>query len=137
MSNLKRRIDRRKLQKPGSNNQAASRENKRLPRSTLPVLNGQDKCIFCQLYKKEKLHALGTDKKLGVAIVCDDEREQVNHEDKTCGGLKGITRNYSSCNRHYLVVPVLAQLHKGTIDTNLVHLMCIEKGCGYQNYLMF
>ena len=37
VNNLKRFINKRKLQKSGSNNQATSRENKRLPRSALPA----------------------------------------------------------------------------------------------------
>ena len=60
---MKRLIDNGKFQKCGSNKQATLRENKRLSRSALPAYE-KDKCIFYQLHKKEKLHALGRDKKL-------------------------------------------------------------------------
>ena len=56
-------IDKHKLQKSGTNNQATLQENKRLSSSALPVYK-KDKCIFFQLNKNENLHALGTDKKL-------------------------------------------------------------------------
>ena len=70
MNNLRRLINKRKLQKSGSNYQAILRENKRLSRSALPVYE-KDKCIFFQLDKNVKLHALGTNKKL-------EEKETVN-----------------------------------------------------------
>ena len=46
------------------------------------------------------------------AIGCNHTCYQVNREDKTHGGLKGITRNQNSRNRHYLAAPVLAQLQE-------------------------
>ena len=60
---MKGLIDKHKLQKSGTNNQATLQENKRLSRSALPAQE-KDKCIFYQLNKSEKLHALGTDKTL-------------------------------------------------------------------------
>ena len=64
VNNLRRLINKRKLQKSGSNNQAVLRESKRLSRYCL-------ECIFFQLDKNVKLHALGTNKKL-------EEKETVN-----------------------------------------------------------
>ena len=61
INNLKSLIDKRKPQKSGSTNQTTLRENKRLPRSALPEYK-KDKCIFCQLDKNDKLHALETEK---------------------------------------------------------------------------
>ena len=63
VNNLKRLIDKRNLQESGSNNQATLQENKRLSRSAVSVYE-KDKCVFCQLDKNERLHALATDKKL-------------------------------------------------------------------------
>ena len=63
VNNLKRLIDKRKFQKFGSNNKATLRENKRLSCSVLPVYE-KDKCMFYQLDENEKLHVLGTNKKL-------------------------------------------------------------------------
>lgn len=67
-----------------------------------------------------------------------------NREDKTCGGLKRITRNQNSHNRHYLAAPVLAQLQEEMVNkelvfflflrvntTILVRLMSNDKGCWY------
>ena len=46
----------------------------------------------------------------GVGIGCDHAGEQVNCEDKSRGGLKGITKNENARIRHYLVAPVLEQI---------------------------
>ena len=46
----------------------------------------------------------------GVAIGCGHAGEQVNCEDKSRGGLKGITRNENSRVRNYLVKPTLGQI---------------------------
>ena len=47
-----------------------------------------------------------------VAIGCDHAGEQVNCEDKSRGGLKGITRNENSRIRNYLAAPVLTQINQ-------------------------
>ena len=47
---------------------------------------------------------------VGTAIGCDHAEEQVNCEDKSRGGLKGITRNENSRTRHYLAAPVLGKV---------------------------
>ena len=54
---------------------------------------------------------------LGVAIGCDHAGEQVNHEDKTRGGLKCKTRNHNNCNLHYLIAPVIVQLQEEMLRT--------------------
>ena len=46
----------------------------------------------------------------GVVIGCDHADEHVNSEDKSRGGLKGITRNDNSRIRHYLAALTLAQI---------------------------
>ena len=55
-----------------------------------------------------------------VVIGCDHAGEQVNHEDKTCGGLKSITRIQNSRNQHYLVTPILAQVLEEIMTKRLV-----------------
>ena len=46
----------------------------------------------------------------GVALGCDHAGEQVNCEDKSRGGLKGITRNVNARTRHYLAAPIVDQI---------------------------
>ena len=55
-----------------------------------------------------------------VAIGCDHAAEQVNREDKTHSGLKGITRNQTSHNQHYMAATVLAQLQEEMMNKRFI-----------------
>ena len=61
-----------------------------------------------------------------VVIRCDHAGEQVNREDKTCGGLKSITRIQNSRNQHYLVAPILAQALDEMMTKRLVFFSISE-----------
>ena len=63
----------------------------------------------------------------GVAIGCDHAGEQVNREDKTGSGLKGMTRNQNNRNWHYLAAPVLAQLQEEMMNKGFVFSGCQSK----------
>ena len=49
----------------------------------------------------------------GVAIGVDPAGEHRNYDDKSRGGLQGITQNENSRIRHYIVVSVWALLYVG------------------------
>ena len=51
-----------------------------------------------------------------VAIGCDHGGEQVNCEDKSRGGLKGVTRNENIRIRNYLAAPVLTQINQELLE---------------------
>ena len=51
-----------------------------------------------------------------VAIGFDHGGEQVNCEDKSRGGLKGITRNENIRIRNYLAAPVLTQINQELLE---------------------
>ena len=56
----------------------------------------------------------------GVTIGVDPTGEHINYDDKSRGGLQGITQNENSHIRHYLAVPVLAQPYVG-LENNGYH----------------
>ena len=58
---------------------------------------------------------------VGTAIGCDHAGEQVNCEDKSRGGLKGISRNDNSRTRHYLAAPVISKITEQLLEQGQVN----------------